>query len=563
MDNAKSQLIDRLKSANSVLVTVSRNPSVDQLAACIGLTLFINKLGKHGSAVFSGEVPSTIEFLKPEDTFEKNADSLRDFIIALDKNKADKLRYKVEDQMVKIFITPYKTSLSEKDLEFSQGDFNVELVIALGVTKQEDLDEAIMAHGRILHDATVACINTKEASNLGTISWQEPTASSLCELVTDLASMVADDKLDEQISTALLTGIIAETHRFSNEKTSSQTMSVSAKLMAAGANQQLVATNLSDVSKEAPAKAVDQPADAKPKQSADGTLNIKHDDEEPTVTTQPIPKDLPELEPAPQLESQPGPQITNVMRSNQAEESPDLPKVVSESPSFGGTLTANSAPEQYDPATDPLSSSMLQSQEPPLSVSARPIIEPPLPSLDLQALATPPPLPSPTSDAQPAQSPYTLPASPAQSTYTPPPPTWAVPPPPPEPPVSDEPLKSKTLDELEEAVNSPHLSDIDKPDVDSARDQVQAILESSTETTEPKAEQATNAMPLGAPLHEDEEKEQAKAADNALSEIEQIHKSTGLDPSLFSDPPPKDDDKAPTVPPPILYPIKPTKDEDK
>jgi hypothetical protein len=159
MDSAKSQLIDRLKTANTVLVTVSRNPSVDQLAACIGLTLIVNKLNKHGSAVFSGQIPSTIEFLKPEETIEKNTDSLRDFIIALDKNKADKLRYKVEDQMVRIFITPYRTSLSQSDLEFSQGDFNVELIIALGVKEQDDLDQAITAHGRILHDATVASVN--------------------------------------------------------------------------------------------------------------------------------------------------------------------------------------------------------------------------------------------------------------------------------------------------------------------------------------------------------------------------------------------------------------------
>ena len=65
MDNPKAQLADKLKAANNVLVTVSRNPSVDQLAACIGFTLLLNKLNKHAAAVFSGEVPSTLEFLKP------------------------------------------------------------------------------------------------------------------------------------------------------------------------------------------------------------------------------------------------------------------------------------------------------------------------------------------------------------------------------------------------------------------------------------------------------------------------------------------------------------------
>jgi nanoRNase/pAp phosphatase (c-di-AMP/oligoRNAs hydrolase) len=107
MDNQKQELIKKLKESNNILVTVSANPSVDQLAACIGLTLFLNKQKKHATAVFSGQVPSTLQFLRPDDTLEKNTDSLRDFIVSLDKTKADKLRYKVEDNVVKIFITPY------------------------------------------------------------------------------------------------------------------------------------------------------------------------------------------------------------------------------------------------------------------------------------------------------------------------------------------------------------------------------------------------------------------------------------------------------------------------
>lgn len=160
MNEDRSQVIEQLKQANNVLVTVNNNPTVDQLAACLGITILLNKLGKHATAVFSGKIPSTIEFLKPEDTFEKNTDSLRDFIISLDKTKADKLRYKVEDTMVKIFITPYKTSVSEKDLEFSQGDFNVDVVLALGIHERTQVDAVIMDHGRILHDAVVVSVDT-------------------------------------------------------------------------------------------------------------------------------------------------------------------------------------------------------------------------------------------------------------------------------------------------------------------------------------------------------------------------------------------------------------------
>src|SRR5580700_7122960 len=147
------------------------------------MTLALNKMKKHATAVFSGAVPSIIEFLQPEKTLEKNTDSLRDFIIALDKSKADKLRYKVEDKFVKIFITPYRTSISEKDLQFSEGDFNVDVVLALGVHRQTDLDQAITAHGRILHDATVVSINTQPNVELGSMNLLEPKASSLSEIM--------------------------------------------------------------------------------------------------------------------------------------------------------------------------------------------------------------------------------------------------------------------------------------------------------------------------------------------------------------------------------------------
>jgi hypothetical protein len=243
----KSQLLERLTGAVNVLVTVSANPTVDQLAAAIGFTLVLNKLKKHGTAVFSGEVPSTIEFLQPEKTLEKDTNSLRDFIVALDKSKADKLRYKVEDKFVKIFITPYHTSLSETDLEFGQGDFNVDVIIALGVNRKEDLDQAISAHGRILHDATVVSITKVPGEDMGAINWHVPEASSFCEILVDVSDQLKSPQtelFDQQIATAFLTGIVAETDRFSNDKTTPQTMNMSAILMKAGANQQLIATKL-------------------------------------------------------------------------------------------------------------------------------------------------------------------------------------------------------------------------------------------------------------------------------------------------------------------------------
>jgi hypothetical protein len=247
--NAKQQIVEKIKNSSNILVTVSTDPSVDELSAALGLTVLLNNMNKHATAVFSGAVPAAINFLDPQKTFENTVDSLRDFIIALDKEKADHLRYKVEGEVVKIFITPYRTTITSDDLEFSQGDYNVELVLALGVKQKENLDDALTAHGRILHDATVATISVGDMkSELGSVNWREENASSLSEVLVSLSESLKTDKtlLDEQIATAFLTGIVAATDRFSNNHTSSRVMTMAAQLMAAGANQQLIASKLEE-----------------------------------------------------------------------------------------------------------------------------------------------------------------------------------------------------------------------------------------------------------------------------------------------------------------------------
>jgi len=276
---AKQQIVERIKGSSNILVTVSTDPSVDELSAALGLTIMLNNLDKHATAVVSGVIPPAITFLDPEKTFENTVDSLRDFIIALDKEKADHLRYKVDGDVVKIFITPYRTTITAEDLEFSQGDYNVELVLALGVKAKEHLDAALTAHGRILHDATVATISCGgESSDLGSIDWTEANASSLSEMLVALSEALKGEKplLDEQVATAFLTGIVAATDRFSNNRTSSKVMTMAAQLMAAGANQQLIAAKLEEAHEIGEDKATENDDSGSP----DGTTPL--DEDKPT-----------------------------------------------------------------------------------------------------------------------------------------------------------------------------------------------------------------------------------------------------------------------------------------
>lgn len=469
MEDQKQQLIQRLKEAKNVLVTVSKNPSVDQLSAAIGLAVALNRLDKHATAVFSGEIPNTLQFLRPEETLEKTTDSLRDFIIALDKSKADKLRYKVEDEVVRIFITPYHTAISERDLDFSQGEFNVDVVVALGVNQPQDLDEAVQAHGRILHDATVANLSLEGQSEIGALNVVDTTASSLSEMVLDLVENLGKKILDVQIATALLTGIVATTERFSNDRTTPKTMSASAALMAAGANQQLITTELEAPEPELdPVQAydelagvADQPSEEgyQPDQPVEpGTLEINHEAAVPAHTYDPD-EALPDSDPNnPQIHVDENGHLSVMGQEEDEAEAVEEPEMVLpqmaetepprielkheqrlvEPPQFENSLTANAEQDGFNSVADELTESPTTTpilshnqrvlgadteEETPMSEPTTPVFQP---SIEASEPATEP--------------------DPATNT--------------PEPP------QAKTLSEIEAEVNSPHLhaSEITMPE---------------------------------------------------------------------------------------------------
>ncbi len=278
--NIHAEVAKKIGESHNVLIALSSDPSVDEMCSAIGLSLFLDKLGKRATAIYSGTTPNALEFLKPEDTFEPSADTLQDFVIAINKDKADHLRYKLDGDYVKIYITPYKTRIAEEDLEFSYGDYNVDLVLALDISNGIDLDSALREHGRIMHDAVIINITTGNPGKFGEIEWSDKNASSVSEMIADLLySINTEVKIDKDEATAFLTGIVAATERFSNSKTTPDTMRVSSRLMESGANQQLISKNITpDLENEMFSLSSESP---NKKHNDDPTkLDIEHDAED-------------------------------------------------------------------------------------------------------------------------------------------------------------------------------------------------------------------------------------------------------------------------------------------
>ena len=321
-DGIISEVANKIAESQNILIALSSDPSVDELAAAIGLSLYLDKLGKRATAIYSGSTPNALEFLKPEETFESTADALQDFVIALNKEKADHLRYKLDGDYVKIYITPYKERIAEEDLDYSYGDFNIDLVLALDVANGIDLDSALREHGRIMHDAVIVNITTGKPGKLGEIEWSDKNASSVSEMVAKLLYGIKSDiSIEKDEATAFLTGIVAATNSFSNASTTSETMKISAQLMESGADQQLIAKNItSETENEILSYASvskKKPSDADPT-----ALDIKHEGEEPSEEPAEFETIVPE-----ESEAEPAPAEAPVEAPTEAPaEAPEEPK---------------------------------------------------------------------------------------------------------------------------------------------------------------------------------------------------------------------------------------------
>lgn len=280
------KVAEKIQRGANILIALSKDPNLDEMSAAIALAIVLDQQKKHVTAIYSGKTPNALEFLKPEETFEKDTSSLQDFIIALNKSKADHLTYKLDGDYVKIYITPYKGQVKKEDLEYSYGDYNVDLVIVFNVNAGTEIDSALSEYGRIMHDASAINITSGLPGRFADLEWSDPEKSSVCEMVYDLLKELEITELSQEVATALLTGILSATERFSNNRTKPTTMAVASKLMEAGADQQLISANI--LKPETPAASENlAPSDTSATSEAPTSSDI------PTIPEAPTSSDIP------------------------------------------------------------------------------------------------------------------------------------------------------------------------------------------------------------------------------------------------------------------------------
>lgn len=242
----KQQATQTIKEAKSILLIAHEELDGDGVGSLLALNSIFTKMGKETLTISSGATPTIFSFLTDIDSIKKDLDGIKDFMIFLSEENAKvaRLSYKLEDNRLKIVISPKSGNFSPSDVNFAYGDFHYDLIIILDTDNLERLGNVYRENTEMFYKTDTLNIDHHVGNSyFGKINWVDESASSVCEILVSLIEALESEQgklMDGNIATALLLGIMTDTNIFQNPATTSKSLTVAAQLIAAGADRDLI-----------------------------------------------------------------------------------------------------------------------------------------------------------------------------------------------------------------------------------------------------------------------------------------------------------------------------------
>ena len=237
----KEQIIDQINKSETILLCTSKNPSGDALGSALGFYDALKKLGKKIDVVSPTAILEKFSFMPSSELITHKLEGARDYIFSVDikKDKLQQLRYEVEENKLKIFITARSGDLNEKNISLDSSKFKYDLIIILSTSDLENLGIVYDDNSELFYDTPVVNIDNDPSNEFfGKINLVDVTMSSTSEIVYSIISELDKKLFDENIATNLLTGIISKTESFQNINTTPKSFLTAAALISKGANKE-------------------------------------------------------------------------------------------------------------------------------------------------------------------------------------------------------------------------------------------------------------------------------------------------------------------------------------
>jgi len=183
----KQQIVRRLQQTKRPVLICHFSPDGDALGAMLGLAHALRRLGKYPDITCQDAVPSAFDYLPGADKVVSEPSGAYDLIVSLDCSDVRRMG------------TPYHNLSQSQDVQLINIDHHVTNL------------------------------------NFGNLNWVDPTAVATAEMILELTQALGV-RLDVDIATCLLTGIVSDTRGFRTANVLPRVMAAATRLMQAGAN---------------------------------------------------------------------------------------------------------------------------------------------------------------------------------------------------------------------------------------------------------------------------------------------------------------------------------------
>lgn len=242
MEIPVKELNNLLSKASSILITGPQDPATDIVATAAAWQIFLREQNKVADIYFNGQYqvwnffPSTLQI-------KKDLSDASKFQIILDTSKVGvkQLSYDVTDGELRINILPEHGNFDSQNIRTEKGDLAYDLVITLGVASLEALGNTFSEHREFFHNTTVINIDRSILNeNFGQLNIVELNSTSLAEI----SYYFLQDKLNKDLATCLLAGIIAATNSFQSPLVTPTLLEIASQLIMGGADRHKIIEGL-------------------------------------------------------------------------------------------------------------------------------------------------------------------------------------------------------------------------------------------------------------------------------------------------------------------------------
>lgn len=242
MDNLMINRLKELISGNdNIGIAVGRDPGIDEMGAALALYLALSQAGKKVTIASPAEPLVEVSSLVGIDKVKKGFDADQgDLAVSFPykEGEIEKISYTLENGKLNILVKAGSQGLSfdENDIEYKRGSGAPKLVFVMGTPRLSDLGRVFSVEA--LKNSTVVNIDYREDNQgFGDIILVSKNLSSVSEMAASLHSSLGL-KMDVDIASNLMSGIVSATENFQSPKTSPLSFEMAAVLMKNGAVRQ-------------------------------------------------------------------------------------------------------------------------------------------------------------------------------------------------------------------------------------------------------------------------------------------------------------------------------------